>query len=603
MRYQWKRRRLEMIPTTPTPQDPVDEVPMEEEEIGDDPNDSYEARAKKRKLARKKAMAIAMRAQEEERLAMLEEEARQAKNQQDGINNEQRNRINSIVEQGANLDSVTMDEAGIKKTLLSFEKKTTRNQELRIKFPDQPEKFMESEMELNDALQDMKAVATVPSLYPVLVELNVVPSILGLLNHDNTDISVGVVDLLQELTDVDTLTESEDGANALIEALLERQVCSLLVNNLDRMDESVKEEAEGVHNTLAILENIVEFQPEMSKDIAEAGFMAWLIKKLKVKVPFDDNKLYASEVLSILLQNEPANRLLFGNMDAMDSMLQQLAYYKRHDPAVAEEVELMENLFDCLCSLMLEVSNRERFLKGEGLQLMNLMLREKKKSRSGALKVLSHALTGAEGIDNCLKFIDILGLRTLFPLFMKTPKRSKRAGVSAEEHEEHTISIMASIFKNVTAGNNASKQRDRILTKFTENDHEKVDRLMEIHDKYLAKVQEADAEIDDEVKTLEGTEAELSEEDIYLKRLDGGLFTLQLVDYIILEICNCGASTVKQRVLQILNLRGGSMKTVRNVVREYAGNLGDEEEDHEKKSEQGYLLNLGDEDEDHEKKS
>ena len=43
----------------------------------------------------------------------------------------------------------------------------------------------------------MKAVATVPSLYPVLVELNVVPSILGLLNHDNTDISEGVVDLLQ----------------------------------------------------------------------------------------------------------------------------------------------------------------------------------------------------------------------------------------------------------------------------------------------------------------------------------------------------------------------------------------------------------------------
>ena len=39
------------------------------------------------------------------------------------------------------------------------------------------------------------------------------------------------------------------------------------------------------------------------------------------------------------------------------------------------QVELMENLFDCLCSLMLEVSNRERFLRGEGLQLMNLMLR------------------------------------------------------------------------------------------------------------------------------------------------------------------------------------------------------------------------------------
>ena len=51
----------------------------------------------------------------------------------------------------------------------------------------------------------MKAVATVPSLYPVLVELNVVPSILGLLNHDNTDISVGVVDLLQVWLNLNSL--------------------------------------------------------------------------------------------------------------------------------------------------------------------------------------------------------------------------------------------------------------------------------------------------------------------------------------------------------------------------------------------------------------
>ena len=59
---------------------------------------------------------------------------------------------------------------------------------------------------------------------------------------------------------------------------------------------------------------------------------------------------------------------------------------------------------------------------------------------------------------------------------------------------------------------------------------------MEVHEKYLSKVQEADLDIEDEVKTLEGTEAELSDEEIYLKRLDSGLFTLQLVDYIILEV-------------------------------------------------------------------
>merc|ERR1719300_2236089 len=542
----------------------------------------------------KKAQEIASRAEEEERLAMLEEEARQTKiAASGGMSSEERDKINKIVEEGADVESVTLDETGVKKILLGFEKKVSKNQEMRIKFPDQPDKFMMSEMELHDGLRELQNVSTVPHMYPIMVELNCVSTLLGLLSHDNTDIAVAAIDVIQELTDVDTMNESDEGAEALLQALFDNQVCSLLVTNLDRLDENVKEESDGVHNTLAIVENIVELKPEICKDVAEAGFMNWLIKKLKVKVPFDENKLYASEILSILLQTEPENRKLFGELDAIDSLLQQLAYYKRHDPNQAEEIELMENLFDCICSLLMEKENRDRFLHGEGLQLMNLMLREKKKSRSGALKVLSHALTGPEGSENCIKFVDILGLRTLFPLFMKTPKRSKRGGVSAEEHEEHTVSILASLFKNVNAGNSAGKQRERIINKFSENDHEKVDRLMEIHDKYLGKVQEADIEIEDEVKTLEGTDAELTDEEIYLKRLDNGLFTLQLVDYIILEICSSGASSIKQRVLQILNLRGGNMKTVRNVVREYAGNLGDDDNP-EKKSEQEYLLNLVD---------
>ena len=36
---------------------------------------------------------------------------------------------------------------------------------------------------------------------------------------------------------------------------------------------------------------------------------------------------------------------------------------------------MMENLFNCLCSCLMTGQNRSKFLKGEGLQLMNLMLR------------------------------------------------------------------------------------------------------------------------------------------------------------------------------------------------------------------------------------
>merc|ERR1711890_18305 len=119
---------------------------------------------------------------------------------------------------------------------------------------------------------------------------------------------------------------------------------------------------------------------------------------------------------------------------------------------------------------------------------------------------------------------------------------------------------------------------------------------MEVHDKYLGKMAEADKLIEKEIRAAERNPEQepLTDEEIYLKRLEGGLFSLQLVDYIILEVCSCGASTVKQRVLQILNLRGGSLKTVRDIVREYAGNLGDEEGDHEKRSEQDYLVHLVD---------
>jgi beta-catenin-like protein 1 len=56
---------------------------------------------------------------------------------------------------------------------------------------------MESEVELHETIQEMHAVATVPDLYPIMVELQAVPSLLELLAHENTDIAVAVVDLLQ----------------------------------------------------------------------------------------------------------------------------------------------------------------------------------------------------------------------------------------------------------------------------------------------------------------------------------------------------------------------------------------------------------------------
>lgn len=470
-----------------------------------------------------------------------------------------------------------LDEATLKRMILLFEKRALRNQEMRVKFPDQPEKFMESEVELHETLQELHIVATNPDLYQLMVELGAVPSLLELLSHENTDVAVGVVDLLQELTDVDILHESQEGADTLIDALLEQQVCALLVQNLERLDETVKEESDGVYNTLAIFENLLEFRPDLCTDAGKQGLMQWLLRRVKTKTPFDANKLYASELLSILLQHTPENRFLLGDLDGIDVLLQQLAYYKRHDPQTAEEQEMMENLFNVLCSSLMATVNRDRFLRGEGLQLMNLMLREKKMSRNGSLKVLDHAMNGPDGKDNCSKFVDILGLRTIFPLFMKTPTKNRKKMLTAEEHEEHVISIIASMLKNCKG-----QQRQRLLSKFTENDYEKVDRLMELHFKYLEKVEEVEKN---------GKEDE-DEEESYLRRLDGGLFILQLVDYVLLEACTGCPPAVKQRVTRILAQRRASLKTIRHIMREYAGNLGDAGDTEWKEAEQQHILQL-----------
>ena len=62
-----------------------------------------------------------------------------------------------------------------------------------------------------------------------------------------------------------------------------------------------------------------------------------------------------------------------------------------------------------------------------------VIAREKKMSRTSAIKVLNHAMTGEHGVDNCQKFVDILGLRNIFPLFMKGPKVQKKVGPSRQE--------------------------------------------------------------------------------------------------------------------------------------------------------------------------
>ena len=83
---------------------------------------------------------------------------------------------------------------------------------------------------------------------------------------------------------------------------------------------------------------------------------------------------------------------------------------------------------------------------------------------------------------------------------------------------------------------------------------------MELHFQYFERVQAANTNTEDD--------EEDDEDEIYLRRLDAGLFTLQLIDYIIIEISSTTANipSIRQRVMQILNLRSSSIDSIKAIV-------------------------------------
>jgi len=51
-----------------------------------------------------------------------------------------------------------LDAAGLRRAVLSLERKVSKNQEMRAKFHDEPQKFLESEVELDEDLKRLKLI-------------------------------------------------------------------------------------------------------------------------------------------------------------------------------------------------------------------------------------------------------------------------------------------------------------------------------------------------------------------------------------------------------------------------------------------------------------
>ncbi|KAK2606041.1 hypothetical protein QQS21_003559 [Conoideocrella luteorostrata] len=472
----------------------------------------------------------------------------------------QESRILDFVDEAGQTDQSPdiIDAPWLRKTILNFEKHITKNAELRAKYEDDPHKFISSEADLDADIKGLSILSEHPELYPEFVKLGSVNSLVGLLAHENTDISIDAMEVIGELTDEDVSAEDEQW-NALVDALIEADLIGLLVSNFSRLNEDDETDRHGIYYALGIIENLCSRSATAGRIGQEAKLLTWLLQRIQRKeAVVSQNKQYSAEILAILSQASPKNCQQLADLDAVDTLLQLIATYRKRDPDKGgEEEEYMENIFEALTCIVDQPFGKTKFLEAEGVELCLIMLKEGKMSKAPALRLIDHAAGSAAGTEVCVKLVEAGGLKGVFTLFNKT-----------QDHRllGHLLGIFASMLRLLPG---TSAERIRTLAKFVEKDYEKTTKLVKLHREYTARVARVEKDYAQRSPVADEDEAEI---ELLSRRLDSGLFTLQQIDvtlaWLIAE--DVGA---RKKIKQLLAERDENFAVLTGVLSEHQKGL------------------------------
>jgi beta-catenin-like protein 1 len=497
-----------------------------------------------------------------------------------------------------------IDAKTVRRLVLAFERAYAENVKARAKYGDDPRKFAESEIELDAEVKKLGQLASAPELYVELVELNAVPSLVAVLGHENEDVVADALDVLRELTDGDAVESDEAGGNALADAFRANGGYIALYAALIRFENedgtlkaTSSEASDAVSAALAVVENLGEIKGtktddesgELTNDALE-GFceetelLSWLMRRVGKKRAVDQNKLYASELLSIIVQSSAKCRKRCVEMNGLDGLLQAVSAYKKREPEDDGERELVENLFDAMCALAMVPENKASFIELEGVELMLILLRgvagggdkgDGKKSGANfaavpALKCLDYVLSG--NASACARFVDASGLKSVFSVFMGRNAKAVRKAFGNEavlEQETRSCSIVCSLFKNLVDAD----RRDRLCAKFVEQDFAKCDRLVELWVEFAKRVSAEQTRLDAEDADDVGIER--TEEDEYLQKLDAGLATLEHLTLVFAHLWSTDHAPIMRRLYVDASQNAITLAHLRDILRQHAHHVGD----------------------------
>ncbi|PWN32567.1 DUF1716-domain-containing protein [Meira miltonrushii] len=491
----------------------------------------------------------------------------------------------------------------LRKNILRLERSITKNQEMRVKYPDDPQKFLASEADLHDAIRSLVSVTTNPALlYPELVKQNTTASLCSLLAHENIDIAAGVIELLEEIFDDDVLdaglegrTEEEQlgeetgqrkgqvAVESVLDALSENSLVDLLVQTLPRLqgdgqsdgksiaaEANAESDSDATFHLLGLMENLISLRASLADELFGSTFLKWILAKISPKTTYDQNKGYAAELLCILLQagqSSEQRAIKFGKEGGIDQLLNALAPLRK-TLSIGDEVrEFYENLFDALCVALTATPNKKAFHDAEGVELMCLIMKASKGFvRLRCVKLINHATSGPRGSKNCTRFVECQGLKVLF--------HSLGNEHVTVQDEDNVLEIIASLLNNLASD---SVERIRLISKFVEKEYEKLDRLVEVHFAARNRLQNVEVELRKELAQIndEDLDEEEWEADAYIRRLDGGMFTLQLADYCLAWLI-MEDDGIQKHVKLLFDRKESTLDDVVKTLQQYHANVGEE---------------------------
>ncbi|ORX68708.1 DUF1716-domain-containing protein [Linderina pennispora] len=477
----------------------------------------------------------------------------------DGLTTKEKG-VLSWVDQMEDMDE-RLDHAAVQRLVLRLEKAVSKNTEDRIKHAESPEGFAESEAELDEAIQRLLMLANSVQYLKTLQELECLPTLVGLMAHENADIALDVIQVVAEVTAEDAWSgesqEERDAVEEFVRALAK-----------EGFFEEGEADRQGVFQTLGLIENLVSLNSELAEAaVAAAKLLVWLtnrISKTYTDDPVDSNQQSAAEILSILLQSSP-KICQAATGDMMDALLRCTAKYRKRSPGDETESEYLENIVDSVCMLLTTDQGKRSFVDLEGVELVVLLQKQVVVGKLLSLKILDYALT--PGSDSAVpkaiakRYIDGLGLKYLFSMLMKKGKGDMaKLYKKHPEFEERAVNCIAWLFRLTDRD---TPTHWRVLAKFMPSPEDdkgwklRVDRIVELNAQYAERVAEGS----------EDDDADDDAEDRYLRRLDVGLFSLQMCDIIVGFAA--GEETVKGRIETLLKRRGRNLDMVRRELAEY----------------------------------